>query len=103
LVPAGNYPKAAVLTRSILQGEPQSNHAQRLSEQKSRVLMAGHFAANARLLEDVHRLQQQRFGDVEISYELFDLSGAREPVKSWVEIVQRVADLINRALLLLLP
>ena len=61
--------------------------------------MTGDFAADARLLEDVHRLQEQRLGDAEIGYQLFDCRRARELIKHRIKVVQRVADLINRLLL----
>ncbi len=63
--------------------------------------MTGNFAANARLLENVHRLQQQRVSDAEISYELFDFGCARKVVERWIQIVERVADLVDRLLLTL--
>src|SRR6266542_788002 len=60
--------------------------------------MTRHFATDARLLEDVHRLQEQRVGNAEIASKLFDFRRSRKAVKDWIEIVQRVADLVNRPL-----
>src|SRR5262245_23300249 len=59
-VSARNRPQAAVGSRSVLEREPQANHSERLSVKERSVLMTRNLPANARLLEDVHRLEQQR-------------------------------------------
>jgi hypothetical protein len=64
--------------------------------------MAADFAADARLLEDVHRLQQQRLGDAQPRHQPGKRRLAREVLEDRVEVVQRMADLVDPARLALL-
>ena len=57
--------------------------------------MAGYFAANSRLFEDIHRLQQQRILDSKIGNEMLDRIRARELIEHGIEIVERMSNLIN--------
>ena len=59
-VAAGQRPQAAVLERGVLEGEPEAGHRDRLGVEERGVLVAADLAADVGLLEDVHRLQQQR-------------------------------------------
>ena len=76
-------------------------HARRLGVQEARVLVTADLAADPRLLEDVHRLQQQGLGDAELGHQRGQRRLAREALEDRVEIVQRVADLVDRARLAL--
>jgi hypothetical protein len=60
--------------------------------------MADHLAADSRLLEDVHRLQQQRFCQADRVCDRGQSGIAREPGEHWVEIVKCVTDLVERQL-----
>lgn len=62
------------------------------------ILVCGDLAADQRLLEDVHRLQEQRPLDPEARDQLGQPRIAREPREHRVEIVERVADLVDRSL-----
>ena len=53
-------PQAAVLECGVLDGEPEADDAERLGVEERGVLVAADLAADARLLEDVHRLDRQR-------------------------------------------
>ena len=48
------------------------------SVKKSAVLMTGYFAANLRLFEDIHRLQEQWLLDTKISQPTFEPAGVVE-------------------------
>ena len=65
-VAARQRPHAAILGRRIVDREPESDDALRFGPQIGVVGVADDFAADARLLEDVHRLQQQRLGHADI-------------------------------------
>jgi len=70
---ARNCPETTVLERSVFKRKPEAGDILRLSVKKRAVLMAGDFAANSRLLEDVHSLEQQRSLDAEVGNQLFDV------------------------------
>src|SRR4051812_5414641 len=53
-MPAGDGPEAAVLRGRVFEREPEARHAQGPRVEERGVLMTGHFAADAGLLEDVH-------------------------------------------------
>ena len=95
-MPAGQGPQAAILRRRILEREPQADDAERLGVEEGRVGVAGHLAADAGLLEDVHRLQQQRPADADAVDQPGQRRRAREGGEDRVEIVQRMADLVDR-------
>ena len=57
--------------------------------------MTGDFAADVRLLEDVHRLQQERLVNSQIRDEFFDFVPPREFREHWIEIVQRMTNLVD--------
>src|SRR5580765_2479227 len=60
LMSSRNRPQTAVVDRRVFQCKPEPHHLQRFSVEKCSVLMTSHFATDAWLLEDVHRLQKQR-------------------------------------------
>src|SRR6185437_10056700 len=101
-MPAGNRPQTSVFDCRIFKGEPKPHQLQWFGVEKRRVLMAGHFAADARLLEYVHRLQQQRTFDSQIGNDFPYLWSARKLIEGRIEIMKRVANLIDRFLLALL-
>src|SRR5437588_11870942 len=74
----------------------------RFGKQKSGVLMAGNLAPDVWLLEDVHRLQKQRIFYPEVYNQPGHLRRSGKMIESRVKVMQRVANLINRALLALL-
>src|SRR5215510_10606914 len=99
LVAARNRPHTTVLLRGVIEREPEPRDARRFGVKERRVLMAGDLAADIRLFEDVHRLQDQRFGVAQIAADRRQPRLPRKGVEDLVEIVQRVPDFIDRALL----
>ncbi len=67
--------------------------------QKGGILVADDLAADFRLLEDVHGLEQQRQGDAEVAHQLGQSRPARERFEDRIDVVERMADLVDRALL----
>src|SRR5687767_12468154 len=61
--------------------------------------MTRYFAADVRLFEDVHRLQQQRLVKTEHGGEFPYIRIAREATKHGIEIVKSVSDLVDRLFL----
>ncbi|EAU69750.1 conserved hypothetical protein [Stigmatella aurantiaca DW4/3-1] len=94
-VPSGLNPQTAVLQGGILQGEPEAQTGGGLGEQERRVLVAGDFAADVGLLEDVHGLQEERAGQSQLRGQRRQLGRAREPVEHRLQVVQRMADLVD--------
>jgi hypothetical protein len=56
--------------------------------------VAGNFAADVWLLEDIHRLQQQRLLDAKVLSQLLDFVAAGKLIKDRIQIMERVPDLI---------
>ena len=52
--------QATVVHGAVFEGEPNADARGRFAAQKRIVLMRYHFAADRRLLEDVHRLHRSR-------------------------------------------
>src|ERR1700752_4298326 len=96
---AGNNPKTSVLDRCILECTPQTNDIDRFSVEKSTVLMTRHFAADVRLFEYIHRLQEQRIPDSEPPCYFLHLLTTREAIEDRIEIMQGMSDLIDRLFL----
>src|SRR5262249_32603125 len=99
LVAARNRPHTTVLLRGVIQREPEPRDTRRFGVKERRVLMACDLAADIRLFEDVHRLQEQRLGVTQIAADRRQPRLPRKGVEDRVEIVQRVTDFIDRALL----
>src|SRR5215510_2183216 len=98
-VAARNGPHTAVLLRGVFEREPETRDARRLGVKERRVLMTGDLAADVRLFEDVHRLQEQRLGESQTGADRRQPGLPRKGVEDRVEIVQRVPDFVDRALL----
>ena len=64
--------------------------------------MAGDFAADLRLLEDIHRLQEQWLFNTEVGNQLSYGRGTGEFAEDRIEFMKRVPDLVNRTLFALL-
>src|SRR5262245_48669052 len=99
LVAARNRPHTTVLLRGVIDREPEPRDARRFGVKERRVLMACDLAADVRLFEYVHRLHEQRLGVTQIAADRRQPRLPRKVVKDRVEIVQRVPDFIDRALL----
>src|SRR5215813_11724059 len=99
LVAARNCPHTTVLLRGVVEREPEPRNAWRFGVKERRVLVACDLAADIRLFEDVHRLQEQRLGVTQIAADRRQRGLPRKGVEDRVEIVQRVPDFIDRALL----
>ncbi len=90
----GHSPEATVLTVGIFEREPEADDRARLGLEERRVLVATDFAADERLLEDVHRLHEPRIDDAEIRDEPGHAGRPREAIELTIEIVHPVADLL---------
>src|SRR5215475_2167521 len=99
LVAARNRPHTTVLLRGVFDRQPEACDTRRLGVKERRVLMAGDIAADIRLFEDVHRLQEDRLGVTQIGADRRQLRLSRKGVEDRVEVVQRVPDFIDRPLL----
>src|SRR5215510_13922234 len=99
LVAARNCPHTTVLLRGVIEREPEPSDARRFGVKERRVLMACDLAADVRLFEDVHRLQEQRIGVAQIAADRRQPRLPRKGVEDGVEVVQRMPDFIDRALL----
>src|SRR5262245_44827672 len=99
LVAARNRPHTTVLLRGVIDRDPEPRDARRFGVKERRVLMACDLAADVRLFGEVHRYYEQRLGVTQISAGLRQPRLPRKGVKDRVEIVQRVPDFIDRALL----
>ena len=99
-VAAGLGPQAAVVERRVLEREPQPDHRVGLGPEEGGSWWQVHLAADAGLLEDVHRLEQRRVGEAEVVDDLGERRRCGEKrVEHRVEVVLRVADLVDRPLL----
>src|SRR2546428_4881842 len=99
IVSARNGPNTAVLFRGVFDREPETRDAWRLCVKERRVLMASDLAADIRLFEDVHRLQEQRLDVTQTGADPRHFRLPRKGVEDRVEIVQRMPDFIDRSLL----
>src|SRR5262245_46684737 len=61
--------------------------------------MAGDLASYIRLFENVHRCQKQRLAVTQIGADRRQLRLSRKGVENRIDVVQRVPDFIDRALL----
>jgi len=93
---AGHRPHASVLSRRVVDREPEADHAARLGPQIRVVGVAGDFTADVRLLEDVHRLQQQRVAHADVTRNRSKLRRAAERVEHRIEIVHRMPEFVER-------
>ena len=93
---AGEHPQTAIVDRGVLQGDPQAQHALGDSVQERGVLVAGHRAADPWLLEDQHRLQEHRLRQARRRHQRRDRRRAGEGREHRIQVVQRVADLVDR-------
>ncbi len=98
-VPTRLGPQAAVVERGVLDGEPEAGDGDGIGVQERGVLVTADLAADARLLEDVHRLQGQRIDQTDVCGDLGDVRVVGEPLELVVEVVLRVADLVDAQLL----
>src|SRR6266850_2596109 len=95
-------PQAAVLDSRIFKREPETHDVLGFSVKKSAVLMTSYFAANLRLFEDIHRLEQQWLFDSQVGNHLSYGQGTREFAEERIAFMKRMSDLINRTLFALL-
>ena len=94
MILVGQY-DSPVTRRIAIARDPQADDADRIGVQERRVLMPVDLAADQGLLEQIHRLQQQRRFDTERACERRQPRLAREAVEHRIEIVQRMADLVQ--------
>ena len=67
-----------------------------IGEEEGRILLENHLAADARLLEYVHRLQRQRFLHAEAVDQGREFRRTRKRLEHRVEVVHGVSDLVDR-------
>jgi hypothetical protein len=75
-VSSWHCPQTTILKSGIFQREPKSGDVRWFCIKKRAVLMASNFAADVWLLEDIHRLQQQRLLDPKVLSQLLDFVAA---------------------------
>src|SRR5262249_35261010 len=88
--------QTSILNRRILEREPQTHNVVWFRVEKRAVLMTRNLAADIRLLEDIHRLNEIRVVKSDGLGHLFDLFTPREAIEDRIEIVQRVTYLVDR-------
>ncbi len=101
LVTARNAVEPAIAVIGIFQRKPEAGAAQRGGVQEGGILMAVHFSADMRRLEDVHGLGQQRVPDPKIAGDMPKPRIMRKGGKDRIDIVQGVADLVQGIVLAL--
>ncbi len=84
----------SVVASSIANQNPVD--ARRVGPQVGVIGVADDLAADARLLEDVHGLQEQRLGHADVFRDGRELRSAAECVEDGIEVVHRVAELVER-------
>ena len=89
-------PETAVLLRGVLNGEPEADHRLRFGPEERVVAMETDLTSDTGLLEDVHRLEQLRVTEAEIGSDRCQLRRAAEVLERRVEVVHRVAELVDR-------
>ena len=94
---AGEATEAAVAPVRVFDREPEADHRFGLGAEVGRILVAHHLAADAGLLEDVHRLQQLRVGEADAIGHRPQRRAARERVEHRVEVVHPMAELVDGA------
>ena len=92
-------PQTSVVERGVLDREPEPGDRHRIGVEERRILMATHLATDARLLEDVHRLQGQGIGQPDVGGDLGDIGVVGEGLELVVEVVLGVTDLVDAQLL----
>jgi hypothetical protein len=95
-VTAGLHPQAAVRQRGVFQREPEGRHGLRFGDEEAGVLVPAHLAADARLLEDHLRLPDLRLLQPQVGGQRGQSRAVRERVEHRVQVVQRMADLVDR-------
>mmetsp|Transcript_18066 Transcript_18066/g.43126 ORF Transcript_18066/g.43126 Transcript_18066/m.43126 type:complete len:275 (+) Transcript_18066:542-1366(+) len=98
-VAAGLGPQAAVVQRGVFQREPEGGDRDRVAVEEAGVLVPAHLAADARLLEDEHALPDLRPAQAHAGRHLAQRLALGEGAEDWVEVVHRVADLVDRQFL----
>ena len=93
-VPARNCPHTTILLSGIVNGKPETNGATWLGPQICVVSMTGDFTADMRLLEDIHRLQQQRLAHADVVCNCSQFGCATKRAEHWIKVVHGMAELV---------
>ena len=88
-------PQAAVFQGGILEGKPESGAGHGVCIEESGVLVAGHFAADEGVLEDVHALQQQGVNQSQFARKPCKSRIAAEGAEYRIEVVHGVAKFVD--------
>src|SRR5260370_26973016 len=88
--------QAAIVAIGIVESDPQAGDRDGPGVEVRRILVPSDFGADLRLLEEVHRLQQQRLHQAQCPCQRGQSRLARNAVEDRIEIVQRMADLVQR-------
>ena len=92
---AGNELHATVLEGRIFERKPETDAGLGLGVDVSRVLVADHFTADSRWLENIHGLKDQRVPEADTSRHIGECRRARERVEDGIEIVHRMSHLVE--------
>ena len=90
--------QTTVLQVAVLQGDPNAGDLQRLHVQIAAILMHRNFAADERLLKDVHALANDGLLVIERFEDVLNVISERNALELVIESVQGVADLVEHVL-----
>ena len=96
-VPAWLHPQTAVAAVRVLECDPEAHDAGTVCDQIAAILMPAYFATDLGLLEDVHGLHERRRGVVDGGERISEEGRAAESAEVRLEVVERMADLVDRA------
>ena len=99
---SGGHPETTVVACGVFQRKPQPHHTHGRGVQERGVLVPPHLAPDGRLLEDEHRLPHLRLLHTQVTHHGRQVFPVGEGVKHRVEVVQGMADLVDRQVLGLL-
>jgi len=74
-VGSGGEGEGAVLSSTVLEGEPKATCGEGLGVEEGGVLVGRHLSTDLRLLEDQHGLQDARVPEIEVVGEVLHLLG----------------------------
>lgn len=98
---ARHHPETAILGRAVIEGPPEAEDGLRLRVEEGPVLVSAHLAPNPRLLEYIHGLHAERNSEAEVSANALNVGRVGYGLEDGVEVLERMADLIDALLGLL--
>jgi len=93
------HPKATIILAGILDGDPATDDTGFPGDKVACILVPAHFAADLRLLEDIHGLPQLGRFETDLAQGLGKHRQPAKPGEFRHEVMQGMADLVDRVLL----